>query len=68
LLQILTPAAEEKRYAIQGDEIYAMISRYEIRTPETAKLEAHRKHVDIQVVLQGLERLERLPMTRTCTV
>jgi YhcH/YjgK/YiaL family protein len=60
-LQSLTSAAEEKRYAIQGDEIYAMISRYETRTPETAKLETHRKYVDIQVVLQGRERLEWFP-------
>lgn len=60
-LKSLTPDAEEKRYPLQGDEIYAMISSYETRTPETAKLETHRKYVDIQVVLSGSERLEWFP-------
>ncbi len=57
-LQSLTADSEERRYDIQGDEIYAQVMSYETRTPETAVLETHRKYVDIQAVLAGGERFE----------
>lgn len=44
-------------YELYGDDIYAMITSYETVHPENAILEAHRKYVDIQVVLSGIERI-----------
>ena len=57
----LTPDSEEKKYPLQGDEIYAQVMRYKTRTPETAMLETHRKYIDIQTVLTGSERIEWFP-------
>ncbi len=57
-LQSLTANSEERRYDIQGDEIYAQVMSYETRAPQTAVLETHRKYVDIQAVLNGGERIE----------
>ncbi|MBU3915473.1 YhcH/YjgK/YiaL family protein [bacterium] len=57
-LKSLTPDSDEKKYEIQGDEIFAQVMSYETRAPETAMLETHRKYVDIQIVLSGSERFE----------
>jgi YhcH/YjgK/YiaL family protein len=57
-MQSLNADSEERRYEIQGDEIFANVESYETRMPEEAVLETHRKYVDIQAVLKGGERLE----------
>lgn len=57
-LTSLTPDAEEKTYAIQGDEIFAIVMSYQTQPPETAILESHQKYIDIQAVLVGAERFE----------
>ncbi len=54
----LTPEAEEKRYPLQGDDIFAIVMSYETKSPELALLETHRKYLDIQAVLVGAERFE----------
>jgi biofilm protein TabA len=60
-LATLTPESEEKKYTIQGDDIFAMVMSYETQSPETAILESHEKYVDIQAVLVGAERFECAP-------
>ena len=57
-LKSLTPEAEEKKYNLQGDDIFAIVMSYETKNPENALLETHRKYVDIQTVLVGSERME----------
>ncbi|MFA7382307.1 MAG: YhcH/YjgK/YiaL family protein [Desulfurivibrionaceae bacterium] len=47
--------AEEKKYHLLGDDLFAIVMSYETRTPETSELEAHRKYLDIQAVLTGEE-------------
>ena len=47
--------AEEKKYPLHGDDLFAIVMSYETRTPETSELEAHRKYLDIQAVLTGEE-------------
>ena len=54
----LPPDAEEKRYPIQGEELYALVMSYETRNPEPPLFEAHRKYADVQTVLSGEEALE----------
>ncbi len=40
---------------IRGDEIFAMVQRYETKPREQGKWEAHRKHIDIQFLVAGRE-------------
>ncbi|MBT4838095.1 MAG: YhcH/YjgK/YiaL family protein [Methylococcales bacterium] len=60
-LQTLPVDAEEKKYAIQGDNIFAIVMSYETRKPENAVLEAHRKYLDIQLLLSGEEDIRCYP-------
>jgi len=57
-LKSLTPDSIEKKYTLQGDDIFAYVMSYETKEPELAKLEAHQKYVDIQAVLIGSEGFE----------
>jgi len=45
------------KYAIDGEKVYATISEVDARPREGAKLEAHRKFIDIQVVLAGVDEM-----------
>jgi YhcH/YjgK/YiaL family protein len=54
---------ELKRYDIDGDNLYAMVSEYLSKNEETAKFEAHRKYVDIQYVIAGKELMNIAPIT-----
>ncbi len=55
-LGTITPSAEETKYEIQGDDIYAIIATY--NTKGFHKFEAHREYVDIQCLLEGQEVVE----------
>ena len=61
-LGALTPDAEEKKYLLLRDTLFAGIDRYETRPLETAVLEAHRKYIDVQVLLQGRETIDWYPL------
>lgn len=52
------PDAEEKKYPLQGDDIYALVMSYDTRAPEEGLLEAHEQYVDIQALLTGREAIE----------
>lgn len=43
------------RYEIDGERVFAIISDITARRREDAKLEAHERYIDIQVVLAGNE-------------
>ena len=43
------------RHAICGDGVFAGVDEYQTKKPEAGFWEAHRKHVDVQVVLLGQE-------------
>jgi len=47
--------AEEKKYHLQGDDLFAIVMSYETCAPESAEIEAHRKYLDIQAVISGEE-------------
>ncbi len=55
-LSTITVNAEETKYEIQGDNIFAIITSYNTR--ESHKFEAHREYVDIQCLLDGQEVVE----------
>lgn len=43
------------RNDIEGDEIYLMMNRRELKDPKDAPLEVHNRYADIQVVIRGDE-------------
>jgi YhcH/YjgK/YiaL family protein len=45
------------KYEIDGDRIYAMVSRETGRRKEDALLETHEKYIDIQLVLSGTDTM-----------
>lgn len=57
-LSSLTPDSEDKKYTIQGDDIFAIVMSYKTTEPEKAILESHREYVDIQSVITGGECFE----------
>ncbi len=54
---------EVKRYDIDGDNAYALISEYLTKNEEDARYEAHRNYIDIQYVITGKEQIGVAPMS-----
>jgi YhcH/YjgK/YiaL family protein len=50
------------RYHIAGDELIAIVEQVPGKTKEMAKLEAHRRYIDIQLVLEGDEQMGWKPL------
>lgn len=48
-------------YEIEGRDVYATLSLSPGRRREDARLEAHRKYIDIQFVLNGIDTMGWLP-------
>lgn len=53
---------EEGKHIIEGDDIFAIVSFYETKTPTEVPFEAHRRYIDIQVLLEGEEDIYWLPL------
>ncbi len=49
--------ADEGRYEIDGDDIYAIVAEYQSKPISELRFEAHKKYIDIQIVLAGEELL-----------
>ena len=54
------------RHDIAGDELFAIVSHNEGRDRNEAKLECHRRYIDIQFILEGIDEMGWKP-TRACT-
>jgi YhcH/YjgK/YiaL family protein len=54
---------EAKRFDIDGDNLFATISDYVTKDPETANFEAHRKYIDIQYIISGSELMNAVPLS-----
>jgi YhcH/YjgK/YiaL family protein len=52
----------EGRHELDGDNIFALVSRYETSPRTERKPEAHRKYVDIQFLISGQEVVEWFPL------
>jgi YhcH/YjgK/YiaL family protein len=63
-LRGLSPDPAVGRHTIDGDRLYAMIARDQGRGREKALLEAHRKYIDIQFVIDNADLIGWLPVTR----
>jgi YhcH/YjgK/YiaL family protein len=49
------------RYEIDCDRLYALVQRYTTRPPEKCNLEAHRRYIDIQLIVSGEELIRVAP-------
>ncbi len=48
----------EGRYEIEGDKVYALVQAYQtLPVDENAKFEAHRKYIDVQYIVSGVEAM-----------
>ncbi len=45
------------RYPIEGEQLFAIVEETAGRKREDAKLECHRKYIDIQLVLDGVDEM-----------
>jgi YhcH/YjgK/YiaL family protein len=55
-------ALADGRVEIDGVDVYALVQSYETVLPEAAKFEAHRKYLDIQLVVAGREIIGWAPL------
>jgi YhcH/YjgK/YiaL family protein len=53
--KILAEGIEEGKHILDGDNLFINVTSYETKTPENSVFEAHKKYIDIQVVLEGEE-------------
>ncbi|MBE2234520.1 MAG: YhcH/YjgK/YiaL family protein [Anaerolinea sp.] len=44
------------KYVIDGEEIYALVQEYDTKPQEEGAWEAHRRYIDLQVVIRGVEQ------------
>jgi YhcH/YjgK/YiaL family protein len=60
-LKTVTPETACGRYELDGDNLFVIIDSYETKSRDAAKLETHRKYVDIQAMISGKETHEVFP-------
>ena len=53
------------RYPIEGEHLFAIVEAVAGRSREEAKLECHRRYIDIQLVLEGVDEMGWKPV-RDC--
>jgi len=49
------------KYAIQGDELFAIVNEYETKPAEGSYPEVHKKYIDIQYMVSGCELIGYAP-------
>lgn len=54
-LQAATPALADGKHHLRGDKLFAIVMDYRTQPAETSELEAHRRYLDIQMLLAGRE-------------
>ncbi|MBN1302635.1 MAG: YhcH/YjgK/YiaL family protein [Melioribacteraceae bacterium] len=57
LVQLDFTECEPGRIDIDGDNIFALVSRYSTKHESEVKWEAHRKYIDVQFVASGTENV-----------
>ncbi|MGA2092406.1 MAG: YhcH/YjgK/YiaL family protein [Sedimentisphaerales bacterium] len=64
--EVLTDASllqkKDGKYTVEGDNLFYTIQRYATKPMSEGKLEAHRKYIDIQFLLSGVEILGYSPL------
>jgi YhcH/YjgK/YiaL family protein len=52
------PTVSDGRMDIDGNRLYASVATYETGSREERRFEAHRKYIDVQVLLDGEEAID----------
>ncbi|HEY7498696.1 MAG TPA: YhcH/YjgK/YiaL family protein [Vicinamibacterales bacterium] len=52
------------RHEIDGDRLFALVQEYTTRPARECVWEAHRKYIDVQYVVRGVERMGHAPLAR----
>lgn len=52
------------KYEIDGENVFALKSEYETKKESEGKLEAHRKYIDVQYVIEGEELMGYSPLSK----
>lgn len=60
-LEQVTPTVADGRHEIDGDDVFALVQRYQTR-PVAGQPEAHRRYVDIQFIVAGREGIQWAPL------
>ena len=55
------------RTGIEGDDVYVLLSEAETRPAEQVQFEAHRRYIDIQMVVRGKESIGVAPLAGLVT-
>jgi len=55
------------RYDIEGDDIFALVGKYETMPVSVGKWEAHKKYIDIQYIVSGTEQIGYANVNDLCT-
>lgn len=48
---------EPGRYELDGDKVVVLVQQYQTKPMSEGKWEAHRKHIDVQYVAAGVEKI-----------
>ena len=48
----------EGRHEIDGEKVFALVSKYETKSYEICKFETHNDYIDVQVAIAGCEEIE----------
>jgi YhcH/YjgK/YiaL family protein len=56
------------RHPLDADRLFAMVSRYRPKPPAEIVWEAHRQFIDVQYVVEGVERMGYAPLTDDSSV
>lgn len=61
----LEPATSDgvsTRFDIRGDDVFALVQRYHTKAEAQTFWEAHRRHIDVQCVMEGAELMGWMPL------
>lgn len=58
----------EGRHELDGERLFAIVARYRTKPPQEARWEAHRQYLDVQYVVEGVERMGYAPLTPEMSV
>ncbi|MBO9608715.1 MAG: YhcH/YjgK/YiaL family protein [Paenibacillaceae bacterium] len=53
---------EPCKYAIDGDNVYALVQQFSLLPQSEGKWEAHRKYIDVHYMVEGKERVAYAPV------
>ena len=62
MLALAAQPFEKGRHPVDGDEIFINAAEYDTKPQENSIFEAHRKYVDIMLMLEGEERIGCKPV------